>query len=373
MAHKVMSKEDRAKKEEEYHKSVAELFIKAINENTAPWRKPWQPNISMLDHNMFTMRNQKEQKTWYKGMNGLICEMVRFNMGSDDPRWFTMGELIKYNESVKDEKDKIYVRKGQKATFIEFFEKKFYDKDHHEIKRDEEGNLLTKEIAFSKTILKNYAIFNASQTGKYIFDENGKPKKDDEGNFLYTTGFEPVKIDEKNKKNFEPIVEPEKIVSATKVNVKHDQVDQCYYTERDDSIHLVIPERFESSKSYYATLLHELTHWTGVPKRLDREEFRKYHTSKEWRAKEELVAEIGSYMLSKEANIYYEPTQENNAYVQSWCNFIKEKPEAIFEACKKAKEASNYILDFQNVNKNKEKLLENESEIEITVTKKKGR
>ena len=81
------------------------------------------------------------------------------------------------------------------------------------------------------------------------------------------------------------------------------------------------------------------------------------------RAKEELVAEIGCYLLCRDAELYYEPNDNNKAYVQSWCSIIDKKNDAIEEACKKAQKASSYIMDFTRKKNNKKS---NEQEIVIT-------
>ena len=87
------------------------------------------------------------------------------------------------------------------------------------------------------------------------------------------------------------------------------------------------------------------------------------------RAKEELVAEIGCYLLCRDAQLYYEPNDNNKAYIQNWCSIIEEKNDAIKDACKKAQKASYYIMDFT---RKKEKDYSNEKEIIITKEEDRG-
>ena len=47
--------------------------------------------------------------------------------------------------------------------------------------------------------------------------------------------------------------------------------DRAFYRATADHIQLPPPEQFRSSEGYYATALHELTHWSGHKSRLDRD------------------------------------------------------------------------------------------------------
>ena len=59
-----------------------------------------------------------------------------------------------------------------------------------------------------------------------------------------------------------------------------------------DLIKLPLKEQYEKKERYYATALHELSHWTGHKSRLDRD--LDYSFGYDNYAKEELSAEIGS-------------------------------------------------------------------------------
>ena len=370
-----LTKEEREEKNKEYEKSVAELFINAIKENKAPWQKPWKAGSSMADYNPVTKQKNKNAKP-YQGINALYLELVReIYFQSQDPRWMTFLQVKGLNKEGQKKEDFIHVKEGEKATPIKFYTPKYLDKDGKPVPVDENGIYDRDKVVRSVPVLQTHFVFHVSQIVKDKYDENGNLLLDENGKKQYIPAFEPIKIEEE-KLNVKPLIEPDTLIKNTNVKIKHDQKDRCYYTEFDDAIHLVPKQQFKDTQNYYDTLLHELTHWTGVKKRLDREEFQKYSDSKEWRAKEELVAEIGGYMLAKECNINFEPTQNNISYVESWCNHIKEKPTAIFEACEKAKKASDYIQSFTREHK-KENIHENDNENEETenyiVTKKKSR
>ncbi|MCV5633333.1 zincin-like metallopeptidase domain-containing protein, partial [Escherichia coli] len=68
-----------------------------------------------------------------------------------------------------------------------------------------------------------------------------------------------------------------------------------------DSIHLPQQASFPSADRYYATALHELSHWTGHASRLDRDLSHPFGS--EGYAREELRAEIASMIIGDELGI----------------------------------------------------------------------
>lgn len=370
--YKKKSPEEIKDKKESIAKETAQIFIKALEEGNAPWQKGWNPAIDRRDHNMFTMKNDKNNT--YKGYNELKLSLVRlYHLKTDDTRWFTFPELIKYNSEVKDEKDRVFIKKGESMTPISFYSPIYYDENG---KRLDPSKMSSKELK-EKTkrttmVLKNYFIANASQTQRFMYDENGNKLLDKNGIQKTETGF-PFELSkeqiEKAEKEFKPDFPIIKIIENTGATIINDTNDEAFFDPKKDEIHLPQKERFTDSQEYYQTLAHELIHWAGDKKRLNRPELLGYGLSKEIRAKEELVAEIGCYLLCKDAQFMYKPSENNKAYIKSWCNHINEKNDAIEEACRKAQKSVNYIMDFTlKQNKKADNL-----EIVITPEKEKGR
>lgn len=71
-------------------------------------------------------------------------------------------------------------------------------------------------------------------------------------------------------------------------------------------------ESFDRAESYYATLLHEVTHWTRHPSRMGRE-FRRKRWGDEGYAAEELVAELGAAYLCADLGITPEPREDHGS------------------------------------------------------------
>lgn len=353
-------KKTKQERDEEYDKYVASLFIEGIKTQQAPWMKPWSPDMP---------KEYNPINDVYKGTNQLVLELYRtVILHSDDPRWLTFNQIRDINKKIKNEKKHLWVKKGAKGVPIRFYSPIYLDKDNNQL--DPKDPNLSEKIAKKSSILKQYFVFNSKDIIRKIYNKNGEVKLDENGNEMYKQGLPPLEKKD-NTIDFEPIITAENIIKNTNAKIYHDQKDRCFYTEYDDAIHMVKPQNFASTEDYYDTLLHELTHWTGETNRLNREEIQKYQESDQWRAREELIAEIGSYMLAREANINFKPTENNLAYVNSWVQFLSEKPSEINNACKKATEASKYILSFSNTNKNQPK--EDIKENEIKETKGKRR
>jgi antirestriction protein ArdC len=97
---------------------------------------------------------------------------------------------------------------------------------------------------------------------------------------------------------FDPITRiehAEKFVSATGADIRHGG-GRAYYTIAGDYIQMPPFESFRDAGSYYATVLHELVHFTKGPGRLDRD-FGRKRFGDEGYATEELVAELGAAFL----------------------------------------------------------------------------
>jgi len=92
--------------------------------------------------------------------------------------------------------------------------------------------------------------------------------------------------------------------------------------------------------------LHELVHWTAAESRLNRD-LKMYSLIETARAQEELIAEIGSYALCKDLKLDFNP-QNSAAYVQSWCEFLDDKPDEIIKATHEALKAKEYIQGLEH-------------------------
>ena len=96
-----------------------------------------------------------------------------------------------------------------------------------------------------------------------------------------------------------------------------------------------------------STAAHELIHWTGNEKRLNRETLNKsrgYNPEDEHYSREELVAEIGSWLVALETGLPHDPSQ-HTAYIASWLKALKKDKNEVFRAASAAAKATDYVLN----------------------------
>ena len=135
-----------------------------------------------------------------------------------------------------------------------------------------------------------------------------------------------------------PIERVDSLVRATQATIAHGG-DQAYYSPHKDTVQMPDIERFADTESYYAVLMHELTHWTGHKRRCDRSELNDY-------AFEELVAELGAAFLCADLDISATPREDHAGYLASWLKALRDDSKAIFRAASLASKAADYITAF---------------------------
>jgi antirestriction protein ArdC len=113
-----------------------------------------------------------------------------------------------------------------------------------------------------------------------------------------------------------------------------------------DAIQLPPFEAFRDKESYYATALHELTHWTKHERRLDRD-FSAKRFDDHGYAREELVAELGAAFLCAELGITPEVREDHAAYLEHWLTVLKEDKRAMFSTAAHAQHAADYLSGLQ--------------------------
>ena len=124
------------------------------------------------------------------------------------------------------------------------------------------------------------------------------------------------------------------------------EAGSAFYRSREDKIYLPPKQNFKSTEGYYATLLHELVHWTGHEKRCNRK-LRNRFGSPDY-AREELIAEIGCTFLSHDLGITPELREDHVQYISSWLEILRDDTKAIFKASGMAQKAVDWI-DKQSV------------------------
>jgi len=288
------------------HEIVANNIIKQLEQGTAPWQLPWNSNgpSFMLPYNAITGNR-------YKGINILSLLSAQ----REDPRWMTFKQAESKGYSVK---------KGEKATLIQ------YVKTHdYFTSRDEQGRIINREDG--KPVKEFQKLKTPIITTAWVF------------NAQQINGIEPLIIKEPKISNWENLQRVENLIIESKADISHNNENRAYYNSKTDQIIMPKRNQFDSADKYYATLLHELGHWTSHKDRLNRDIFNRMGTQEY--AREELRAEIASMLIGHELSIGHDPGQ-HIAYVESWIQLLKDKPYEIHAAAADAEKILNYIMAF---------------------------
>lgn len=314
------TKTTRVSAEQKYNDFVADLFIKSIESGTAPWTKPW----STEDMVNMTPRNP-ETGTFYKGSNAALLFMTEELNGYQDSRWMTFNQAKAAGGYVKAGEHGVPLR-----TFIFEREVPVLD-DKGKPVLDKDGKQVTEIEELDPPIINTFTVFNVKQIS---FPPEHKYSQ-------------PLASDVTQEQVWENLQRAEDLIKNTNAQIVFGTGSRAFYAPAKDYINLPKKEKFKTQEGFYSTALHELSHWTGHKARLDRPYNSRFGTPNY--AREELVAEISSFMLCMNLGIGH--NLENHAsYVESWSKILKDDKKEIIEATKKANEAQKFITSFSQNN-----------------------
>jgi antirestriction protein ArdC len=120
----------------------------------------------------------------------------------------------------------------------------------------------------------------------------------------------------------------------------------AYYDVSRDLVQMPPYESFRDAESYYATLAHEMTHWTRHGTRLDRDFGRKRFGDRGY-AMEELVAELGAAFLSADLDLTPDVRSDHASYLALWIKVLNDDNRAIFAAASHAQRATDFLHGLQ--------------------------
>lgn len=308
----------------------AEMMIEKIESINEDWRKPW-----FTEGALQWPRNLSGRE--YNGMNAFMLMLHCEKEGYKIPRFCTFDCVQRMNKPGKDgqELPRVSVLRGEKSfpvmltTFTcihkETKEKIKYD-DYKNLSEDEkkEYNVYPR--------MQVFRVFNVQQTNlrearpelwEKLEKENGRPE---------------VKAGEQF--DFEPV---DRMISENLwiCPIRPMHQDSAYYSITKNEI--IVPEKrqFKDGEAFYGTLFHEMTHSTGAKGVLDRLEPTAFG-SKEY-AREELVAELGSALVSQRYGMTKHIKEDSCAYLKSWLDSLKESPQFIKTTLMDVKKASSII------------------------------
>lgn len=279
---------------------VTGRIIDELAAGRAPWVKPWGrvggtgPGLP---------RNATTGRT-YSGVNILLLWGAVIEHGYGAQGWLTFRQAQKAGGQV---------RRGERGTSVVFADKFTPKAEQERAARDGDA-------PGAVPFLKRFTVFNVEQC---------------EG--LEALSAEPAPLPER-----QVVPHIEALIAATGADFRIGG-DKAHYVPALDYVRVPPQPAFPRQIDYYRTALHELSHWTGHPTRLNRDQTGRFG-SKPY-GFEELVAELGAAFTCAALGVV--PTVRHADYLGAWLEILREDNRAIFRAASKASKAADYLLAFR--------------------------
>lgn len=288
----------------DHYTRITHSIIADLEGGVRPWLKPWN-----ADHAAGRIsRPLRSNGQPYKGINVLSLWESAISQHFVAPIWMTFKQAKELGADIK---------KGARGTPV------VYADSFTRTETAEDGKETQRGIYF----LKSYSVFNVEQI-------DGLPQH------YYTPVAPPLDTATR-------IAKADRFFSQTQADIRHGG-GRAFYAPSSDFVHMPPFIAFRDPESYYATLAHEVTHWTRHPTRLDRD-FGQAQFGDEGYAREELVAEIGAAFLCCDLAITPKPREDHAAYVDHWLKVLKSDKRAIFRAAAHAQRAVDFLHGLQAV------------------------
>lgn len=296
-------------KKPDIYSRVTNKIIADLEQGNLTWRKPW--NAEHLEGRITRPLRHSGQP--YRGINIILLWAASVAEGYTANLWMTYRQAQELGGQV---------RKGSKGEQVVYADK---------LTRAEPGqgddDTGAEQGHGERWFMKAYTVFNVEQI-------EGLPQ--------HYYALPPAQPDIVGVDRIERL---DAFVAGTGANIVHGGTRACY-VPRTDNVHMPCIDCFRDAESYYATLAHELTHWTLHESRLDRR-FDQKRWGDEGYAMEELVAELGAAFLSADLGITPETREDHAAYIASWLKVLKGDKRAIFTAAAHAERAAQFLHDRQ--------------------------
>lgn len=292
-----MSIQSSPKRTDIYSEITAQL-IAAIEADPGQPSLPWRRSSGPL-----FMPINALTKNAYNGINVVSLWVSAEVKNYLTPVWATYRQWLELGAQV---------RKDEKSSLVIFY--KEFEAEPDPGNAEDDGK---------RRVARASRVFNAAQVDGFASPQQSDP-------------LGPI----------ERIAAADIFVGSTGAWIEHGG-ERAYYRPSTDHIQMPDESAFcgtatmNRSEGYYATLVHELTHWSGAKHRLDRDMGKRFGDHSY--AAEELVAEIGAAFLCSELGITQELRADHAQYLAQWLELLKGDSRAIFSAAAKASEAAAYL------------------------------
>lgn len=268
---------------------VTGSIIAALERGVAPWVRPW---TVFLPFNLVSRRP-------YRGINILSCLAHQLDHGHTSDAYLTYQQAKGLGG---------WIRQREHGVLLVLY---------REVPRAPQSDG-EDDPARPLFLAKCFTVFNIEQAG----------------------GLEHIqaKLAAQREHLVAPLEECERVVVATGARIRENGT-RASYCPSSDLITMPPRSAFSRSTDFYATLYHELTHWSGASHRLNRD-LEGLHGGTRY-AREELVAELGACFLAARTGI--EHITDSASYIGNWLQALRDDKRFIFGAAKLATQAAGYI------------------------------
>ncbi|ODT77192.1 MAG: antirestriction protein ArdC [Pelagibacterium sp. SCN 64-44] len=283
---------------------ITDRIVADLEKGVRPWMQPWRTGNAIGR----VTRPLRHNGLPYSGMNVLLLWSEAIARGYAAPIWMTFKQALELGGGV---------RKGASGSLVVFASR------FTKTETDTSGEEFDREIPF----LKGYTVFNVAQI-------DGLPDH-------YYGKAEPV------RDPIERIDHADRFFANTGALIRHGG-NSAYYAPSTDHIQMPPFQTFRDAAAYVSVLSHEATHWTAAPHRVNRD-LSRYSKDRSDRAREELIAELGSCFLCADLGVApeLEPRPDHASYLASWLTVLADDKRAIFSAAAHAQRAVAYLHGLQ--------------------------
>lgn len=278
---------------------ITNQIVSHLEKGVSPWVRPWNAEHAAGRITRPLRHNRKP----YSGINVLSLWASAMAQNFAAPIWMTFKQASELDA---------HIRKGEKGSLVVYA-----DSITRKETDEKTGDEIDREIPF----LKGYTVFNVEQIDGLaeVYYAKAAPALD------------PVAR----------VEHAEKFFAALGAAIRHGG-NRAFYSIAADAIQMPPFESFQDADSYYATLAHECTHWTGSKTRLDRD-FGGHRFGSEGYAVEELVAELGAAFLCSDLELNLDTREDHASYIATWLRVLAADNRAVFTAAAHAQRAAEFI------------------------------
>jgi antirestriction protein ArdC len=287
------------------HQQITDQIIAMLERGAGKFRLPWHGPAGSLMRPI-----NVASKRPYRGVNILALWAAAQERGYVSGVWGTFRQWSEIGAQV---------RKGEKASMIVFYRE-------HASAPDQSGDEQAEQR--SRFFARATPVFAAEQVDGYQPD--------------LPPAHDPVTA----------IADAEQFVAATGATIRHEG-HRALYRPSTDTICLPLRDAFTGTatcsptEAYYATLFHELVHWTSHEDRCNRKLGKRFGDKSY--VVEELIAELGAAFLCADLGVSSMPRADHASYIDNWLRALRSNKRAIFTAASKASQSVEFLSRLQTM------------------------